>query len=104
MPRAKSQGNIMACRMSEAAPFANFGTPCWVTLGPTTSLWSATQITLIIEMPTTDASFGETENLYVFSGGFEDLALITKSGATSIASMCHITRLSAFASSHPEPS
>jgi hypothetical protein len=44
----------------------------------TQSLASATKVTLIVELLTTDSTFGEPENHYDYSGGFEDLALITK--------------------------
>lgn len=44
----------------------------------TQSLASATKVTLLIELLTTDSTFGEPENFYDYSGGFEDLALITK--------------------------
>lgn len=44
----------------------------------TQSLASATKVTLIVELLTTDSTFGEPENHYDYSGGFEDLAIITK--------------------------
>lgn len=43
----------------------------------TQPLTSATKVTLLIELLTTDTAFGEPENFYDYSGGFEDLALIT---------------------------
>jgi hypothetical protein len=44
----------------------------------TQSLASATKVTMVIELLTTDSAFGDPENFYDYSGGFEDLALITK--------------------------
>ncbi|MCF8168781.1 MAG: LruC domain-containing protein [Rhodoferax sp.] len=44
----------------------------------TQPLTAATKATLVIELLTTDANFGEPENFFDYSGGFEDLALITK--------------------------
>lgn len=47
----------------------------------TGSLASATQVTLVIELLKTDASFGDPENFYDYTGGFEDMALVTKATA-----------------------
>lgn len=45
------------------------------------SLSAATSVTLVIELLKTDPSLGDPENFYDYSGGFEDMALITKSTA-----------------------
>lgn len=47
----------------------------------TDSLATATQVTLIIELLDTDASLGDPENFHDYTGGFEDLALITQAQA-----------------------
>lgn len=47
----------------------------------TGTLSTATSVTLVIELLKTDSSFGDPENFYDYSGGFEDMALITKSTA-----------------------
>ncbi len=47
----------------------------------TQSLATATKVTLVIELLTTDSSFGDPENFHDYTGGFEDLALITKDKA-----------------------
>lgn len=41
------------------------------------SVADATSVTLVIELLTTDPNRGEPENFFDFTGGFEDLALIT---------------------------
>lgn len=41
----------------------------------------ATSVTLVVELLKTDSSFGDPENFYDHSGGFEDIALITKATA-----------------------
>ncbi len=47
----------------------------------TQSLATATKVTLVIELLNTDSSFGDPENFHDYTGGFEDLALITKEKA-----------------------
>lgn len=46
------------------------------------SLASATKVTLIVELLATDSAFGEPENFYDYTGGFEDLALVTQEMST----------------------